>query len=39
MAAGGGPLFVVLRVFLRGVLGKTGVWVWFFDGKNVVDAW
>jgi hypothetical protein len=32
-------LFIVLRAFLKGVLEKVGVCVWFFDGKNVVDAW
>src|ERR1700734_2145310 len=29
----GGMIFV----FLRGVLGKTRVWMWFFDGEFVVD--
>jgi hypothetical protein len=23
--------------FCKGVLGKMGVWVWFFDGEFVVD--
>jgi hypothetical protein len=25
-----------LLVFLRGVAGKMRVWMWFFDGENVV---
>jgi hypothetical protein len=35
---GGGAVSVVLRVFLRGVLEKTGGWTWFFDGENVVEC-
>ena len=31
-----GAKFEVLLVFLRGVLGKLRVWMWFFDGENVV---
>jgi len=31
-----GAKFEVLLVFLRGVLGKLCVWMWFFDGENVV---
>jgi hypothetical protein len=34
-----GALLVILLVFLRGVLEKAGGWMWFFDGKSVVDAW
>jgi hypothetical protein len=30
--------FVVLLGFLRGVLGKVGVWMWFLDGENVVNC-
>jgi hypothetical protein len=30
-------LCAVIFVFLQGVLGKTGVWTWFFDGKCAVD--
>jgi hypothetical protein len=26
-------------VFFLGVLGKTGVWMWFFDGEFVVGLW
>jgi hypothetical protein len=39
MALVEGSLFVILRAFLRGVLGKVGGRTWFFDGKNVVNAW
>jgi hypothetical protein len=31
--------FVLFAGFLKGVLGKVGVWVRFLDGKNVVVAW
>jgi hypothetical protein len=30
--------FIVLLGFLKGVLRKLGVWVWFFAGKNVVEC-
>jgi hypothetical protein len=29
----------VFFAFLQGVLGKTGVWMWFFDGEFVVGLW
>jgi hypothetical protein len=31
-------LLLFLLGFLRGVLRKVGVWVWFFAGKNVVEC-
>jgi hypothetical protein len=35
---GSGAFSSVLRAFLRGVLGKVGGWMWFFDGENVVEC-
>jgi hypothetical protein len=37
VAAGDG--FAVLLVFLMGVSGKSGFWVWCFGGELVVDCW
>jgi hypothetical protein len=30
--------FVVLLGFLRVVLGRSGFWLWFFCGENVVEC-
>jgi hypothetical protein len=38
-SAPGSVFFAALLGFLKGVLGKVGVWAWFLDGKNVVNAW
>ncbi len=34
-----GEVLVVLLVFLRGAVWKTGFWVWCFGGEFVVDGW
>jgi hypothetical protein len=35
---GSGPKSLILRVFLRGILGKVVCWRWYFAGEFVVKC-